>query len=195
MSVRADSLGELKMLAEAHRKRMNLGARKLEKSPVRLAVRLALSKEDLARVNSAGVQHFLEEMEITDAVKAEDVQTMTKEEADNMAVKDIHADVADRYAGIKDIVVVDKAKDLRQSEEVEGVVLVEYKGTATARVYDVALDILANISEEGIDTIVGKMDELWKRGKFWVLLNPIERINTEELRKELERYHEVMIRA
>ena len=195
MSVRADSLGELKILAEAHKKRMGLDARKLEKSPVRLAVRLALSEEDLARVKSAGIQHFLEEMDITDAVKAEDVQAMTKEEADNMAATDIHADIAGRYTGIKDIVVVDKARDTRNSKEAEGVVLVEYKGSVTARVYDVALDILANISEEGIDTIAGKMAQLLKRGKFWVLLNPMERFDTRELRNELERYHEVMIRA
>jgi hypothetical protein len=195
MSARADSLGELKMLAEAHRKRMNLTGRKLEDSPVRLSVRLALESGDLEKVKKTGIQTLLEQMDIAGTIKAEDVQIMTKEAADSLTAKAVSDDIKRRYENTKDknIVIVDRARNARTAEETEGVVLLEYEGLASARVYDIALEMMAHSSAKGLDVIVRKVKELARKGKLWVILKPMKLIDTKELRDEIDRYHKQIL--
>jgi hypothetical protein len=196
MSVRADSLGELKMLAEAHRKRMNLDKKGLKNSPVRLSVRLALENEDIREVNRRGFRDILEEMGITDAVRADDIQVMSKDEADNMTAKAIYAGIKAGSRDAEDVVIVDKARENRTEEEAEGMVLVEYEGLASARLYDIALDVLAHSDDIGLKTIVGKVAELVQKGRLWVILKPVKEVDTEALRNEMDKYHrQILIMA
>ncbi|MGB3082799.1 MAG: HEAT repeat domain-containing protein [Candidatus Omnitrophota bacterium] len=195
MSVRADSLGEVKLLAEAHRIRMNLARRKPGTEPVKLSIRLAVSEEDYDMIKEATIQGLLEEMSIDDVLKAKDVILVRKEEADKMGAKAIYEELKSRYENVdeKDVVIVDRTRDDRK-EEVEGVIVLEYSGLATSRVYDIALELMAHAGKDA--GLEDKVEELHNMGSlYWYRLDNITPVDTEELRHEIEQYHKVLIRA
>ncbi|MGB2662016.1 MAG: hypothetical protein WBD04_06500, partial [Candidatus Omnitrophota bacterium] len=195
MSVRADSLGEVKLLAEAHRTRMNLAKRKPGTEPVKLSIRLAVSEEDYDMIKEATIQGLLEEMSIDDVLKAKDVILVRKEEADKMGAKAIYEELKSRYENVdeKDVVIVDRTRDDRK-EEVEGVIVLEYSGLATSRVYDIALELMAHAGKDA--GLEDKVEELHNMGSlYWYRLDNITPVDTEELRHEIEQYHKVLIRA
>ncbi|MCK4462677.1 MAG: hypothetical protein KAU58_00005, partial [Candidatus Omnitrophica bacterium] len=74
ISIGASSLGEVKLLAEAHKKRMNLAKRLNPKAvPLRLQVRLTVKEKDTSKINENTRQGLLKRMEIDDVLDVDDL--------------------------------------------------------------------------------------------------------------------------
>ncbi|MGB3056582.1 MAG: HEAT repeat domain-containing protein [Candidatus Omnitrophota bacterium] len=193
LSIRANSLGEVKLLAEAHRKRMEqAGYSDIKAAPVKLQVRLAVKEEDkLVLQDTAEVkQPLLQKMEIDDVLGVEDLVMVDENAADKQTVKDI-------YKGIKgydaeNIAIVESARAGRENETIpEDIVFMEYEGMATSMVYDVTLTLIAKDVDAA--RVLAKLNpKRDKQGRVWFSLPPVKGIDTGELRKEIEHYHEFL---
>jgi hypothetical protein len=190
ISITADSLGEVKMLAEAHRERIRF-AIKLNPNcaTIRLQIRLTVSEKDKKEINEKTKEHLLEKMGINDVLIADDL--ILADEDTITSPNEIYAEFkADEFED-RNIAIVEKFRNDRDKDEVpDEAVFVEYKGLATPRVYDAALELLASKYENRAFGLK-KLDE----NKNWYLLPEAEEIETEELRNELMRYREALIRA
>ncbi|MFQ5951926.1 MAG: HEAT repeat domain-containing protein [Candidatus Omnitrophota bacterium] len=191
ISARANSLGGVKLLVEAHRKRMEeAGYADPRKAPVKLQIRLAVSKSEADEINKAK-RTLLEKMEIEDVLSENDLIVMDENVADSQTVSDI-------YKGIKgykpeNIAIVEPAKKGRSEKELpeDKIVFMEYEGIATSVVYDATLTLLAR--DERAKILFGLEQGGTKR--VWPILPLVKGVDTKELRKEIERYHKILIGA
>jgi hypothetical protein len=188
ISMRADSLGELKLLAEAHRNRMNL-AKKLNKGAavVKLQVRLTVKAGEKEKINGSTIQHVLELMEIDDVLKPQDVMLVDELQADLVSLHDIRNSLVSQGYRSQDIAIVDRVNEERTDNDIPaGTKLVEYEDAyVTSYHYDAALEAIANPEHPA----------LYDTFKTWFRIKKIDKINFNELRDEIEQYQKVLIAA
>jgi hypothetical protein len=186
ISVRADTLAELKMLAEAHRDRMSL-ARNPDKGsiPVKLEVRLAVSENE-RRAIEKDLPSLLERMGVAEILSADDVILVKSEEAES--VKAIYERLAATEKIQKEnIVVVDRAREGREGSDIpEGAAFIEYTDKfITSYHYDAILDAIARPNDPALS-------DKYKR---WLRIRPIEVIDFDQLQREVEQYQKVLMAA
>ncbi len=191
LSMRADTLGELKLLAEAHRARMNL-ARNFDKTavPVKLQIRLMLRQDEKEKVQNITNAEILKRMGIENVLLPEDVIRVDSESAGsvNVAVKDAYDRLLSAGYGIDKIAIVDRVKENRDDVP-EGATFVEYDDEiVTSYHYDAALELMATPD----DTTLSIRDA---GKKNWFRIKPITKIDFDQLREEIKGYEKVLIAA
>jgi len=190
MSVKANSPAEMKLIAEAHRERMR-GRRRLDpsnpkSSPVRLQVRLRVDDAEKGLLTDRTKQELIRTMGLEDVLLPEDLILVYEDETASEIYKSIQAQYNTEH-----IAIVESFKENRVIEELPGeAVFVEYKGTATGRTYDLALELLA---QKPIDPIPGVDMEV--KGMRWYLIEETPDINTEEVANEVWWYNKTIKEA
>lgn len=196
VSMRADSLGELKMLAEEHRNKMHLAKILNDKFvPVKLEIRLTVTADIRKEISDPANQNMisldeLKRMEIDDVLRPEDVTLLNQHEADIVSIRDIYDRLISKGYRPEDMAVVDRVNKERQAYDIpDGVKMIEYEDEyATAYHYDAALEVLSNTDEPTLFVIDASR-------KNWFRIKKIDKIDFNELRKEIERYEKVLIAA
>jgi hypothetical protein len=183
ISIRAKSAPEAKLLAEAHKKRMDqAGYTNPSSYPVRLQVRLS-EKEAMGKTG----QELAEMMEIDGFCKLI---------VDDKTAEEVYGELKDQYASSR-IVIIDEYSESRKEKGLpEDVIYMEYSdGFVSPEAYDLALEIVARRSDQA--KLERYLEEIGiePRGKFWFVLPKATRINPDKLREELKRYREALIRA
>ncbi|MFQ5952261.1 MAG: putative PEP-binding protein [Candidatus Omnitrophota bacterium] len=192
-SIRANSLGGVKLLAEAHRKRMKeAGYEDPKKAPVKLQIRLAVSADE-AKDIERNKRTLLERMEIDDVLGENDLVVMDRKLADAQTVSDIYKNIQGYKA--ENIAIIEPAKEGRSEKELpkDEIVFMEYKGTATSVVYDITVTLLAKDKEARL--LQSHKFEQGGEKRVWLILPPVQGVDTKELREEIERYHKILIGA
>jgi phosphoenolpyruvate-protein kinase (PTS system EI component)/phosphotransferase system HPr-like phosphotransfer protein len=185
ISIRADSLGELKLLAEAHRSRMKLaGFFDRERIPLRLQVRLTVTPEERVALTNK-MPDILRQMAIDDILFDSDVVLVDKAIADTATVKSIYDNLA--LYGPGNITIVERAKAGRDESEVpEGAIFMEYEDAFVMPYhYDAAIEAMTRPSEPLLSD----------RYKKWFRIKPAEKFDFEQLRRELDQYKAVLMAA
>lgn len=196
VSMRADSLGELKMLAEEHRNKMHLAKILNDKFvPVKLEIRLTVTADIRKEISDPVNQNMisldeLKRMEIDDVLRPEDVTLLNQHEADIVSIRDIYDRLTSKGYSPEDIAVVDRVNEERQAYDIpDGIKMIEYEDEyATAYHYDAALEVLSNTDKPTLFVIDASR-------KNWFRIKKIDKIDFNELRKEIERYEKVLIAA
>jgi hypothetical protein len=192
ISITAGSLGEVKMLAEAHRQRMRF-AKKLNPNcaTVRLHVRLVVGEEDKETINNGTKAYLIERMGVDDVLTVDDLVLV--DEGVAVSPDEVYSSFKTENFEDVNIAIVDKFKQDRNAEKVpQEVVFMEYDGLATPRVYDAALELLAHRKDNYTFELRGVNKD---RFDHWYFLPRAEEIETEELRNELMRYKQAITAA
>ncbi|MGB2879978.1 MAG: putative PEP-binding protein, partial [Candidatus Omnitrophota bacterium] len=200
VSIGAGSLGEVKLLAETHRRRMEqMGYRDPKDHPVKLQIRLAMKDiemQDGTRVkleDSAGVkQSLLERMEIDDVLNAGDLVLVDEAAANTQTVGDIYKNIKGYDA--KNVAIVEKVKENRSEDELpsDDIVFVEYEGLATSLLYDAVLTLMADDKQS---PFLSSLKERHGNKRVWHFLPRAAHIDTKELREEIKRYEAFIMAA
>jgi hypothetical protein len=152
---------------------------------VKLKVRLAAAPEDMQKLES-GMEHLLERMGIDDVVSPEDVTVedrsapktplaMLGELSGSLEYKPEHVTIVDR---------IDKNRT--EGDIAPGCVFLEYEDEfVTAHHYDAAIEAMTKPEDPVFSD----------RFKNWFRIKPVEKFDFESLRREIERYAEVMMAA
>ncbi|MCX5666744.1 MAG: phosphotransferase [Candidatus Omnitrophica bacterium] len=192
VNMRADSEGELKLLAEEHRSKMKLSDGK--EPPVRMQVRFVV--EDSARKakldNAEAKASLLKAAGIDDAIKdLDDLIVLTREEAAALSVRDIYSRYVPAEYEMKRVAIIDSVKAARQGEDLlDDIVFMEYEDIATPVVYDAAIELLSR--GPGVGTPPPGFDlRISERGR-WFILPKVRRVDYNMLRDEIERYSEII---
>jgi len=196
MLLRADSLGELKMLAETHRARMAKG--------VKVHVRLVLDDKEASMLKEGNnLANTLKNMEIDDLTSDGKfgVTVLTRKEANSQTLRGMYDNYAAGYTADQ-VAIADSVKSRAAREKDildEGLILMEYEGLATTEVYDMMLELMAhrNDTEQEKAAFIEMMKnvglDIGKEG--WFVFKPAAPIDPEQLREEIEQYHAIMIAA
>ncbi|MGB2599879.1 MAG: hypothetical protein WBC99_05505, partial [Candidatus Omnitrophota bacterium] len=183
ISIRAKSAGEAKLLAEAHKRRMEqAGYTDPEDYPVRLQIRLS-KKEAMDKTGQ----------ELAEMMKIDELCELV---VDDKTAKEVYKELSSQYSPER-IAIIDEYNETRKDKGLpEDVLYMEYRDEfATPEAYDLALEVISRrddqaeleryLEEAGIDS----------KGGMWFVLPKAERINPDELREELRRYRKALIRA
>jgi hypothetical protein len=188
VSMRADSLGEVKLLAEAHRRRMNL-ARRLDRKaiPVELQVRLTVRKDDRAQITEAAKQALLERMEIADVLTHENLVLVNEEDLAQQTAQAIAEGLTEKGYRLDQIAVVDRLAEERDAAQIpQGILFVEYQDQfVTSHHYDAVLELMARPTQATLS----------EGFRFWFRIKPITKIDYQQLQKEMDKYREVLMAA
>ena len=185
ISVRADSLGEAKLLAEAHEKRAKIAKRlNVEAIPLKLQIRLTLTTDEKSRFEKNRDELLrLMDIKTDDASYPIDIVVVDAADSDR-AIERISAQFRDEYK-LGNAAIVDSVKADRTAIP-RGVLFIEYEDEfVTSYHYDAAIELMANPDEP-------KWSE---RFKDWFKIKPMERIDINQLRREIEHYEKVLTAA
>jgi len=192
VSIAANSLGELKFLAEAHRERMSL-ARRLDPkaAPITLQVRLAVREADSLKINNNTKQSLLKRMEIDDIVDVDKLILINETEKEALTTQDIYNRFIDKTKyKAENVAIVDTVKEERALGTIpQGIVFMEYEGIATSQVYDVILELLAHKTE------APAISGLERYREWFRFLPRIAQADMDRIRKEMEQYKKVLMAA
>ncbi|MGD2278651.1 MAG: HEAT repeat domain-containing protein [Candidatus Omnitrophota bacterium] len=185
------TLGEAKMIAEAHGRRMRgLGFRLKENYPVKLKVILDADSDGAARVRD-NKQEIIEEMDTDGVLEIDDIVLgKTTSEVCREVIGDKHRPA--------DVVVIDELKKSRKDKGVpEEVTLIEYAdGVMSPEAYDVSLEILVRADLPGVlESYLEEANIVPGGGKLWFILPKVDKYKIEQLKHEAEEYHKVLIMA
>ena len=188
LSMRADTIGEVKLLAEAHRRRMEM-AQKLDAKaiPVELQIRLTVRKDEKDKINDVTKVNLLKLMEIEDVLKPEALILVDEDRLDTLTLKDIARDLAARSPDAKQIAIVERLDERRKDEDIpDNTLFVEYEDEfVTSYHYDAVLELMARPDSPTLSD----------RFRLWFRIKPITKIDYKELQKEMERYKQVLMAA
>ncbi|MFH1877305.1 MAG: hypothetical protein ABH883_00655, partial [Candidatus Omnitrophota bacterium] len=202
----ADSIVELRWLADQHRKALERFRKTGKEYPVKLHIRL-----NDKRVTADNIADVLRDAEIDDVVKVENITLEAGKSIDEIygyieSKEAIYGKVAPQDIVIcdprQDVVIrsdgtiSDTAKELLAKK----MLFVMMDTGVASQGYIGVIEILANgnsiptVMPEGIafDTMSVSVGEA--RYTF-IVIKPIEPIDINQLRKEIERYEEILIRA
>jgi len=180
-------LGELKLLAEAHRDRMNR-AKKINANmvPLKLIVRLTVTPEERSRIEK-NIPGLLEQMAINDVLSETDIKLIDKTAADSATAESLCKDLEGSGYEPAQIAVVDRVRPERDEKDLpEGVIFMEYEDAiATPYHYDAAIEAMS------------KPDQpvLFDRYKKWFRIKPVQKVDLDQLRRELDQYQVVLMAA
>jgi len=187
--VTVSSLAEVKTMAEAYRMR--------DPKKLRLKITLALAGEDISAKELEDMRDnkiaLLKNMEIDRLISPEDLEIMTRAEADSVWHDNRLVDIA--AYGEDNIISSDLTVDRDKKRDVpKGVIFMEYNHIATGDVFDMNLTVLAHKGDVAALNAIG-LTSLSLVNGIILYMQPIEAENLENILKEFERYREVMIRA
>jgi flavodoxin len=194
------TLGEAKQVAEAHRNTMaSCGFYEKSRYPVRLRIRVVLKdKDDVANING-NAKEILENMGIDDVIDSEDICAVDYETAKGETAKDIYKQIEETYGdkfAKKNIAIVGYKAEERKSEDIpEGVLFIEYAGTANARVYELVLEVLTRDANDPELVKLGIKKSDKAGSALWLVLPEMKEIDTDALKREFMMYHKVLIKA
>jgi len=190
LSMRADSPGEMKLLAEEHRSKMKLAGK--EEPPVRLQIRLTAINDSEKQKILSDREVYLKLMDIDDVLKPDDLLVLTKEDADRMTVSRIRESIRGQYGDTYDakhIAVIDSIREGRSEDIAEGLIFMEYEGIANPRVYDAAIKLIA---ERPNPQETPPPEFYVSESKRWFILPKAREIDFEQLKREIEHYNEII---
>jgi len=188
VSIRSSSLGEAKLLAEAHRERVRQAD---VKDALKLQLRIVLDKDDKKLVDSITTGELLKKMELDDMMEQDILEVIIEDMENAKDMRQVTQELVEKGYIAENIAIVDNYKKDR-SDIPENVVVVEYKGIATSYVYDAAVVLMTrrNVEEESLSGVKRPNKSL-----LWFILPEMAGIDVEELRQEIESYREVLMAA
>jgi hypothetical protein len=187
LSVRVGSLGELKLLAEAHRAKMKAGRYEAkQRIPLKLHVRMAVGLADKASIE-ASLPKILADMDIEDILKPDSIEVLSREEANAKTVSGIVDSLRGKGFANNSIAVVDRSKSEMQERDMpEGVLFMEYEDDVfTPYHYDAAIEAMSK----------PETPLLSDRYRNWFRIRPVKRTDLEQLRREMDHYQVIMMSA
>ncbi|MBU1127571.1 MAG: WD40 repeat domain-containing protein [Candidatus Omnitrophica bacterium] len=195
ISVKVASPGEAKLLAEAHRDKVRL-AKRLDKDavPVKLQIRLAVTEDERKEIDAYGGEELFKRMEIDDLIAGGVLEVVVEDKEEHLNARKIVGELRIEGYAEEHIAVIDPFREKRTRREVPRKVLfMEYKGQATAHVYNAALEIMSREGSRIELSGVKKRYRYWR--PMWFVLPPPEGIDAHELKEEIERYRKILIAA
>jgi len=199
ISVRVKSIGEAKMIAEAHRSRMRMaGELSGISKAIKLEIRIVPEDDERALMEGFGAETNFRLKSLMGLETMDDtIFEIVVEDEDEMPTADqrmCHL-VTDKKYSENNIAIVDiynKGRD-RLTVPSEAVFL-EYRGLAVASVYDTALELLAHAGNLTWLKING-LKRLKKGVNWFRFLPPVESYEADIIRREIEYYRRLVAAA
>ena len=180
ISIRANTTGELKLIAEGHREMMR---NKKVKDNLFLQVRVVVNEEDAEYINESTKDALMKKMGINN-IDNFDLLIVPEKKADSMTVSQIyHTNKELLKYDLNQIVIVENKQNGRTLNDIsEKLIFFEYTGYATTELY---MKVLENLA-------IGKKNS--KDG--WIIFDmEMSPENMQQLVREIEEYRKALIAA